>query len=212
MIISTSRLTLRPLQRSDIDAMARWPRYPDPLDAIWNWPHTLREHGTTDMFFLARTSDHRRREWTITTTDGAVVGHLGLRDIQPGQKSARLGIGMGYPYIGIGYGSEALRAFLDAFFGPLAFARLHLDVSLHNQRALRLYQRLGFRETGTFWYELGAAAEFAFLADPRYESLRQYLRWSVESVCMRYAEMVLDASDWQSVEQRRPEGTRNSEQ
>jgi diamine N-acetyltransferase len=196
MIITTARLVLRPMLRTDLDAMAEWPRYPDPLDAVFNWPHTLRENGSADLFFLTRSSDHRRREWTIATTSGMVIGHLGIRDIQPRPHSARLGIGLGYPYIAHGYGQESLRAFLDAFFGPLRFARLYLDVSLHNTRALRLYQRLGFREISQFWHELGAVEEHAYLNEPRYDTIREYLRWNSTTVYMRYAEMLLHADEW----------------
>jgi RimJ/RimL family protein N-acetyltransferase len=196
MIITTPRLLLRPMQRDDLDAMAEWPRYPEPLDAIFNWPHTLRENDSADLFFLTRSSDHRRREWTIATRAGAVIGHLGIRDIQPRPHSARLGIGLGYPYVAHGYGEESLRAFLDAFFGPLRFARLYLDVSLHNTRALRLYQRLGFREISRFWHELGPADEHAYLDEPRYDPIREYLRWSSGTVYMRYAEMLLQACEW----------------
>lgn len=198
MIITTPRLVIRPLHRADLDAMAQWPCYPDPLDAILNWPHTLHQQGTADLFFLTRSVDPRRREWTITTTDGAVVGHLGLREIEQAQGSARLGIGFGYPYTGQGYGTEALRTFLDAFFGPLHFTRLHLDVSLYNQPARRLYQRLGFREVNTFWYELGPSAEHAFLTEPRYDPIRPFLRWSSTSVYLRYAEMLLEIHDWRA--------------
>lgn len=196
MIIRTPRLVVRPMQREDLDAMAAWPRYPDPLDMIFNWPHMLRENGTADLFFLTRAADHRRREWTILTLGGDVLGHVGIRDIQPHPHSARLGIGLGLPYTGQGYGEEALRGFLDAFFGPLHFSRLYLDVSLHNTRALRLYRRLGFRELSTFWHELGPAEEHAFLDDPRYDSIRDYLRWSAATVYMRYAAMALHAKEW----------------
>lgn len=204
MIITTPRLVVRPMQREDLDAMADWPRYPDPLDEVYNWPRLLRENGTTDLFFLTRASDHRRREWTILTADGSAIGHLGIRDIQPRPHSARLGIGLGFPYIGQGYGEEALRGFLDAFFGPLRFARLYLDVSLHNTRALRLYRRLGFRELSTFWHDLGPADEYDYLDEQRYDPIREYIRWSAATVYMRYAAMVLYAGDWlppQSLEQ-----------
>ncbi|MBV9788633.1 MAG: GNAT family N-acetyltransferase [Chloroflexi bacterium] len=196
MIITTPRLVVRTMQREDLDTMVAWPPYPDPLDAIFNWPHMLRENGTTDIFFLTRSSDARRREWTILTNSGTVIGHVGIRDIQPRPHSSRLGIGLGLPYTGQGYGEEVLRGFLDAYFGPLRFSRLYLDVSLHNTRALRLYQRLGFRELSTFWNELGPAGEHAYLDDPRYDPIREHIRWSAATVYMRYAAMVLQAEEW----------------
>jgi len=196
VIISTPRLVLRPWQRSDLDAMADWPRFDDPLDALWNWPHVLREQGSAELFFLMRSLDAQRREWTITTTTGTVVGTLGIRDINEVEGSARLGIGFGKPHIGLGYGFEALSAFLDVFFGRLGFAQMVLDVSLHNTPARRLYERLGFQETDTFWYEAGPVIDHLFLREPRYAAIQEHIRWGTHSVFIRYAAMVLDAAMW----------------
>jgi RimJ/RimL family protein N-acetyltransferase len=176
MIIQTPRLVLRPWQRSDLDIMAAWPPFPDPLDAIWNWPRTLREQGTTDLFFLMRANDQTRREWTIITDTEMLVGYLQLRSINPDGKRARLGIGFGYPYLGLGYGSEALQSFLPLCFSSLGLYQIELDVATYNVRARRLYQRLGFRETGTTWLPLGTTIPNDVLAQPPYTAIRPLLR------------------------------------
>lgn len=195
MIITTDRLVIRPWRRADLDAMAAWPRYPDPLDAVWNWPHVLVAQGTADFFFFGRDTDPTRREWTIVQAD-QVIGQLGLRQINRAAGSARIGIALGLPYIGQGYGAEALSAFGNAFFGPLGFRRMLLDVRAYNQRALRLYAKLGFREIAQFWYEAGPPEEWAFLDQPRYNSVRNCFRWTNHSVLVQHLELSLDAADW----------------
>lgn len=195
MILETARLLLRPWQRADLDAMAEWPRYPDPLDAPWNWPQQLREQGTADLFYLMRSSSAGRREWTIATHAGTIVGHVGIREIRP-RLSARLGIGFGAPFIGQGYGGEAMRAFLDHAFGRLRLQRLDLDVALHNERARRLYERLGFREAGSSWRPAGSVDDFAFLGTPAYAALRPNFRAENETMLVRSIEMTLAANEW----------------
>lgn len=196
MIIRTPRLLLRPWRRADLDLMAEWPRFPDPLDQVWNWPQTLLEQGSADFFFFARSCDRAREEWTITTHCGEVIGSLGIRNIDREARSGRLGLALGFPYIGQGYGGEALRGFLDAFFGPLEFKRMLLEASLYNTHALRLYERLGFRRLRTFWYEQGPQAEFRFLDEPQYEAVRCFFRSNDQMVFAQYVEMELTQDDY----------------
>ncbi len=195
MIISTARLIMRPWQIADLHAMAAWPRFSDPLDADWNWPHELNEQGMLDLFFVIRSADPKRHEWTILTKQGIIVGYVGLRETDQTDRSARLGIGFGQPYIGQGYGYEALSAFLDAAFSTLQFRCIRLDVGMPNLRARRLYDRLGFRETYTFWRDVGPATDWTFLDDAEYDEVRHFFRWGAHSVYMLCMEMKLEAED-----------------
>lgn len=196
MIISSSRLLLRPWERPDLDALADLPPFPEPLHDDWNWPHALRENGTADFFFLGRSCDPNRIEWTILTTAGQIIGHLGIRDIDREARSARLGMGLGTPFVGQGYGYEALHAFLEAFFGPMEFTQMVLDVRGHNLRARRMYKRLGFRETETFWQLAGTVEECEFLRAPQYDLLRDDFRWGQQHVLVRCVAMSLVIADW----------------
>ncbi len=202
MIISTDRLILRPWQLADLLVMAAWPRFTSPLDADWNWPQELSDQGMLDLFFAIRNVDPKRRHWTILTKQDEVVGYIDLRDLDQAERSTRLGIQLGQPYIQQGYGSEALRAFLDTYFGVLQFRCIRLDVGLPNLRARRLYERLGFRAVHTFWRSLGSAVEWSALHHPRYASLQEMLCWSMGSVYMQHVEMELTAEEWKNQEAR----------
>ncbi len=191
-MLTTPRLVLRGWQRSDLDAMAAWPPFPDPLDAVWNWARVLREHGTLDLHWVGRNLSPRRVEWTITEHNGTVVGHVGIREIDREANSSMLGIGFGYPYIGQGYGKEVLAAFLHHYFGPWKFTTLRLEVALHNTRALRLYERLGFRTTRTFWYQPELPDAWEFFADQHYDPVRHLFRWGQDGMYMQCVEMELD--------------------
>jgi RimJ/RimL family protein N-acetyltransferase len=198
LTIHTPRLVLRPWQRSDLDCMAQWPPFPDPIDVEWNWPRVLHEQGTLNLFWAGRNMDPRRVEWTITQHDDTVVGHVGVRQVDAYQGNSALGIGFGYPYIGHGYGREALAAFLDQYFGALSFATLRLQVALHNTRALRLYQKLGFRNTHTFWHQPELLTDWSFFADACYDDVRHLFRWGQDGVYMQCVEMELAAHEWSS--------------
>jgi RimJ/RimL family protein N-acetyltransferase len=195
-IIITPRLVLRPWQRRDLDVMARWPPFPDPIDAAWNWPRVLYEHGTLDLFWASRNFDARRIEWTITRHDDQIVGYINLREIDYEAHSGWLGIGFGYPYIGQGYGTEALRALLDHAFGELGLERVRLDVALYNTPAVRLYRRFGFRDVRSFWQQPELPADWRFFDAPRYDGIRHLFRHGQGGIYMRCVEMSLAADDW----------------
>lgn len=195
MIINAPRVKLRPLRRSDLDAMAQWPPFTDPLDQEWNWPHQLHENGTADLFFLSRSLDPKRQEWAITRRT-EVIGYLGIRAINEEDRSARLGLEVGAPYVGQGYGAEALHAFLHAFFNDLHFHTLRLDVAAHNTRARRLYERCCFRATREWWKDVGLTSAFVFLDRPEYAPVRAYFRAAGDRMTVQMIEMAADHQRW----------------
>ena len=194
LTLATERLLIRPWQRADLDAMAEWPPFVAPLDRVWNWPQRLRSSGSLDLFFSSHATDPARRTWTILA-HSTVAGLLELKQIRL-EGDASLGIAFGAPWVGHGYGREALGAFLDAYFGTLHFKVLRLEVALANTRAVRLYERLLFQETKRFWRDAGPREEYAFLDTPAYDGLRPYFRWANGGVYQLYAEMELAAERW----------------
>lgn len=170
--------------------MAAWPPFENPLNGAWNWPRELERLGTIDLFFLIRATNKQRREWTITC-QGGVIGYLSIREIDRARRSSRLGIGLGASFVGQGYGTEALRAFVAAYFGALEFRLLKLDVAAHNLRAQRSYKRLGFREVGQRWQDDGAADDFTFLSAPCYDTIRDHFDVRDGRMFVRTLEMEL---------------------
>jgi RimJ/RimL family protein N-acetyltransferase len=179
--------------------MASWPPFDDPLDLYWNWSRRMQVEGSLDLFFFSHASDATRAAWTILTRD-TVVGLLQLKHIRRAEGEAELGIAFGAPWVGQGYGREALSAFLRLFFGPAGFGTMRLEVAPTNIRALRLYRRLGFVETSRFWRYAGPAHEFDFLDLPEYAAMRPCFRYTGAGVYQVFAEMRLDAAAFAAIE------------
>ncbi len=190
--LRSRRLGLRPLVRADLDAMAAWPPFTAPLDQEWNWPRRLHQSGMLDLFFASHAGDASRRAWAIRE-GSQVVGLVQLSHIRRPEADARLGIALGAPWTGRGYGREALDVFLDACFGPMQLRTLGLEVALANTRAVKLYQRLGFEETKRFWRDAGGAEDYCFLDEQEYAGVRQYFRRANGGVYQMYAEMMLSS-------------------
>ncbi|MBW5481031.1 GNAT family N-acetyltransferase [Streptomyces bambusae] len=81
--------------------------------------------------------------------DGRPIGMADYRDLDPFGGAATVGITIGErEYWGRGHGSEAMRLLVDHLFGAFPLRRLELDTWSGNERAVRAFSRLGFREEG----------------------------------------------------------------
>ena len=77
-----------------------------------------------------------------------LIGHVALWGITPKDQCANLGIVLNREIWGRGYGTEALLLVLRYSFKELNLHRVQLDVLAENSRAIRCYQKAGFREEG----------------------------------------------------------------
>lgn len=193
MLVRTARLVIRPLQRADVDAIAIWQPFADPLLAGYNVPDSTAQER--DDWFALRAGDPTRREFALEAS-GQVVGRISLRDMD-GHTSARLGIGIGAEFVNRGLGAEALAGFLDWYFDEGSFSVMALDVSAANRRAVHVYQKLGFRHVMDLYRPVGDDAVVVFLDDPRYADLRAYFRRQDGQTEALFYEMELTRQEWQ---------------
>ena len=88
--------------------------------------------------------------FSIITLDGdKLIGTVGLEKINHLHRTATLGIFIGdKEYLSKGYGTEAIRLLLDYGFNYMNLHSVRLSLMSFNQRALKCYQKCGFKETG----------------------------------------------------------------
>jgi RimJ/RimL family protein N-acetyltransferase len=192
MPVRTARLVIRPLRRADVEAIAIWQPFADPVLARYNVPDQSAQER--DDWYALRTGDPARREFAIEAS-GQVIGRISLRDVD-GHGSARLGISVGAEFANHGLGAEALSGFLDWYFGKGGFGVMVLDVSAANRRAVHVYQKLGFRHVQDLYQPVGDEAAVAFLDDPRYTDLRVYFRRKDGQTEALFYEMKLTCEEW----------------
>jgi RimJ/RimL family protein N-acetyltransferase len=74
------------------------------------------------------------------------IGAIFLRSVDKVNGSAMVGIFISdRRYLGKGYGTDALNALVDFGFGELRLERIELEVYDYNLRAIRSYEKAGFR-------------------------------------------------------------------
>jgi RimJ/RimL family protein N-acetyltransferase len=185
---------------ADLDAMARWRPFADPLYQAFDFPRrSLGEHRS---WFEWRSRDHTRRLYAIEDEARQVIGSLTLREID-GRRSARLGITIGADFVSQGYGSEALRLFLTYYFRTMGFAQMVLDVAATNLRAVRTYRRLGFRQTGQHYRPASHSSYRLLRQDPRYRHLHRFFRRQGTVLQVLFYDMAMTREEWGASLQRK---------
>jgi RimJ/RimL family protein N-acetyltransferase len=192
-VIYGSRVRLRAWQRGDTLAQDSWPRYTEPFNSLWNIPRAIRYDDIT-----IRGWSNQRYAWAVEDRSRHLIGRISLREVDPQEGSSRLGISLSQAYVGQGLGTEALALFLDHYFGPLNFRRMHLDVAAFNRRAVRSYERLGFSYVESEWRSAGSDPSLRLLDDPRYADLAVYFRRNRFEALVEFYEMVLTREEWTS--------------
>ena len=145
------RLTLHPLIEADLAHGYRWERdkevqywaqgdrAPDPL--------TYEEYRArfAPPFGHPGTLEH----FAMVVANGDLIGFTGYFHVNREVASAEVGIVIGErAYWGNGYGREALSLLVGHLFTDLAMQRVSLETWSGNERAIRAYRAVGFREEG----------------------------------------------------------------
>lgn len=85
----------------------------------------------------------------IEDKGGNILGEIGIDHIQWKEKMAELFIYIGEEKLwSKGYGSEALSIFIDYIFKVKGFNTIYLRVYENNKRAMRCYEKCGFKKMG----------------------------------------------------------------
>ena len=199
MRLETERLILRDMVRSDLDQMQRWRPHADPLSTTWN----TRWHSSADMdSWLSRyMRDDSRSVYAIALHDAQIIGRLSLRHIYSGQHAV-LGIALGTDWMGQGYGTEAIRAFMPYYFYTMGFRVLLLDVAALNVRAVRCYQKVGFVTTGEHFRPVTSTEARAFMRSPQYQELSHLTRQWRGQHQMLFYDMELGRDRWREERER----------
>jgi RimJ/RimL family protein N-acetyltransferase len=148
-VLTTERLTLRPL--SAADAPALFEVFSDP-DAMRYWsspPHPDLARTEAMIEAIAEGFEDRSNlQWGIERdADGSLLGTVTLMPAGD-QPRAELGYILASAHWGRGYGGEAQRRAIAFAFEDLGLHRLEADTHPANESSLRSLERLGFRREG----------------------------------------------------------------
>ncbi len=150
------RVVLRALRDDDADELADVIVLPEVARWWGSKPHD-REHHRAGL--LEDVADNAAFAIEV---DGALAGWLGVwEEDEPDYRHGGLDIFLAPAYHGAGLGPEALRLAARWLIDELGHHRLTIDPALANERAIAVYESIGFRRVGILrGYERGADGDW----------------------------------------------------
>ncbi len=136
--------TIRPVRAEDAEAIWEISRQQGVLETTLSLPSDRLEQRAQLLAALGP-DEH----WFVADVDGAVVGLAGL-SVGTGRlrHSGHVFLFIARDWQGQGLGPRLLQALLDVADNWLLLRRVELTVIVGNDRARRLYERLGFEVEG----------------------------------------------------------------
>jgi aminoglycoside 6'-N-acetyltransferase len=138
-VLRGEQVTLRPLEESDVELLAEAIAADEAAAPWWGTdPDKIRRWLTED----------RSASLAIDIGDtlvGAIQYH---EETDPDYRFAGIDIAVLAPYAGRGLGPDALRTLARHLFEVRGHHRIIIDPSAKNHRAIRAYEKVGFRPVG----------------------------------------------------------------
>jgi aminoglycoside 6'-N-acetyltransferase len=166
-ILRGERLLLRPLEERDFGRLAEIGAEPEV--ARW-WP----DIAVAELAEKAAGEE----EGTVALTverEGRVVGMIQFHEeTTPDFRHAGIDIFLASECHGQGLGADAVRTLARHLFGERGHHRVTIDPAAANERAIRCYERVGFRRVGImrrYWRDPGGEWQDGLLLDLLAEDL-----------------------------------------
>ena len=161
LVLEGDAVALRPLQRADIGRLAEIGAHPDV--SRW-WPgltveHLLQKDEGRDDGAVAFAVEH----------EGIVIGLAQFFEHDdPEYRHASIDIFIAADHHGQGLGSDAVRTLARHLFRDRGHHRLTIDPAAANERAVRCYERVGFKRVGVlrrYWRDADGTWQDGLLLD-----------------------------------------------
>ena len=147
-VLTGKRVYLRPLAKEDSVYLRKWSDDAEIRGLIGEV--TSMSQADCEKFLEEVCADNSR-EWFVVVIkkNDRVIGEAGLLRMFPAWRTTDVSVIIGEKEEwGKGYGTEAILLLLDYAFRHLDFHRVAIGVVGFNERALRFWEKVGFRREG----------------------------------------------------------------
>ncbi len=163
------RLRLRRLRQGDAQAIAAYRGLPE-VALLQSWEFYGPAEAAALIAEQERTTPDTPGSWlqlALTLLDsGVLVGDCGIHFLQDDRRQVEIGITLSPAHQGRGLAAEAVGSVLRYVFESLGKHRVRAVTDAENDRAARLFRRLGFRQEAHFvehvWFKGRWSSEFVF--------------------------------------------------
>jgi RimJ/RimL family protein N-acetyltransferase len=113
------------------------------------WYEKISEDSTKLYLIFEKTNFTEEEKRMVPLPDPyKKIGYVRLTEIDYLNKDICVGGDISKSYRGLGYGKEMYKEIFHLIFNQLNMNKCHLWVLENNERAIKLYKKLGFKESG----------------------------------------------------------------
>ena len=138
------KVYLDKIDRNSCLELKEWANFEDPRLVGYNYGD-LTDFDLR-LWYGTITMPNKRYFAVRRYEDDRFVGFIGLKNINPILRRAKLGVVFDANFVSMGYGYESLRLMMEYFFKEMSYKTLLLEVNLFNTRAIKTYTKAGFKE------------------------------------------------------------------
>lgn len=147
-LLEGRRVYLRPPEIADVPSLYG-SFYQPEVRRLTGTTHMLSVEGIANWLEKVIKDESRLFLFIVDQEKDEVMGDIELLEMHRVHRSAWIRIALHREeYFGKGYGTEAMHLMLNHGFHSLNLHRIELEVYDYNHRAIRTYEKLGFRREG----------------------------------------------------------------
>jgi len=151
MLFESSRVKLRKMTKEDTELYHKWRNDVEVMHSTNPSLDVYPLEATKEFVDHVILGTHAAKSYIIVEKgNGIPIGIVSLINIDYKNRNAECIIDIGEKeYWGKSYGSEGLKLLLDYVFYEMNLHRVSLKVFSFNDRAIRLYTKIGFQQEGS---------------------------------------------------------------
>jgi UDP-4-amino-4,6-dideoxy-N-acetyl-beta-L-altrosamine N-acetyltransferase len=149
-VISGNRVKLRPVHESDIETLRAWRNKNEIRKNFFN--QSVISSVGQKAWFKSVKSTANDLMFIIETDKREPIGAIALYNIDLKNRSGELGRLMigNRKYLGRGFATEAAEELVKFGFESLGLHRIYLQLFEDNDKAYKIYHKVGFKKEGLF--------------------------------------------------------------
>ncbi|ADG82776.1 GNAT family N-acetyltransferase [Thermincola potens] len=148
MHLEGKKTSIRTIARPDLPLLVKWKNDPVIGEMVCGNP-VITTLELEEKRFERQLEEYSVLRLIIENEKGVPIGFMSVTEIDKFNRKVELGMLIGEKkYWGQGYGTDALLTVINYLFNKLGFNRVGVEVFRYNERARRLYEKLGFVQEG----------------------------------------------------------------
>jgi RimJ/RimL family protein N-acetyltransferase len=145
--IEGERIYLSPINKEDVETYTNWLNDIKVAQPLGNY--SMQMTIDVEKKWLDENSSVGHNYAIILKDGDKLLGNIGSFDIDPISRACTIGLFVGdIEYRGKGYGTEAIKIYLEYCFKTLNLHNIMLAVYAFNEIGVACYKKVGFKEIG----------------------------------------------------------------